>query len=102
LGDNVVATIVGGPMPRIPRLTAVRYVSWVSWKTDDLAGRLKFDDIAGRPPDRRSTGPYDEQWSHHAEWYCGTRIEAEAIRERIRNFGQARVQVFEYPTEVGG
>jgi hypothetical protein len=102
LGDNVVATIIGGPMPRTVRLSAVRYVSWASWKTDDATGRLAFDELAGRPPDRRSTGPYDERWSHHAEWYCGTRIEAEEIGERIRTYGDARVQVFEYPTEVGG
>ncbi len=87
MGDNVGAAII------------VRHVSWVSWKTDDARGRLAFDEIAGRPPDRRFTAPCDEQWSHHAEWYSGARKEAEEIGQRIRNHGGARVQVYDDLTQ---
>jgi hypothetical protein len=99
LGDNVVAAIIGVQTPRAERLSAVRHVSWVSWKTDDIAGQLQFDEIAGRLPDRRFTAPYDDHWSHHAEWYCRSRTEAEAIGERIRKHGGARVRVHAEATE---
>lgn len=85
--------------PRAERFSAVRHISWVSWKTDNAAGHLQFDEIAGRLPDRRFTAPYDDQWSHHAEWYCRSRTEAEEIGERIRNHGGARVRVHAEPTE---
>ena len=84
---------------RITRRSGVRHLTWVYWKTDDAAGHRRFDDIAGCPPDRRSSGPYESGWSHHAEWYCETRREADEIAKRIRNRGEARVEVFDYPTE---
>jgi hypothetical protein len=92
-GNNVVAAFIEGQMPRAERLSAVRHISRVSRKTDDAAGHLQFDEIAGRLPDRRFTAPYDDQWSHHAEWYCRSRAEAEEIGERIRNHGDASVRV---------
>jgi hypothetical protein len=91
VGDNLVAASV--EMPRAGGLSAVGHISWVSWKTDDAAGQLQFDEIARRLPDRRFTAPHDDQWSHHAEWYCRSRTEAEEIGERIRNHGGARVHV---------
>jgi hypothetical protein len=71
----------------------------VSWKTDDTAGQHQFDEVAGRLPDRRFTAPYDDQWSHNAEWYCRSRTDAEKIGERIRNLGGARVRVHAEATE---
>jgi hypothetical protein len=98
-GQRLVAAIIGGRIPRTERPTGVRHVSWVSWKTAEAAGRLEFDEIAGRPPDRRFTAPYEERWSHHAEWYCGTRREAEEIGERIRNHVGVRVEVYDEAME---
>ena len=91
--------IIEGQISRAGRLSAVRHITWVSWKTDDTAGQHQFDEVAGRLPDRRFTAPYDDQWSHNAEWYCRSRTDAEKIGERIRNLGGARVRVHAEATE---
>lgn len=98
-GQVFVATVIEPQMPHTERLIAMRHISWVSWKTTDAAGQLQFDEIAGRLPDRRFTVPHDDQWSHHAEWYCRSMIEAEEIGERIRNHGGGRVRVSAWPTK---
>ena len=77
-----------------------RYVSLVSWKTHEARGQFQFDEVVGRPPDRRYTVPYDDSgWSHHAEWYSGTRTEGDKIEERIRQHVGARVRVYDLSTE---
>jgi hypothetical protein len=77
-----------------------RYVSLVAWKTDDALGQFQFDEIVGRAPDRRYTAPYDgSQWSHHAEWFSGTRTQADTIEERIREHVGARVRVYDCSAE---
>ena len=77
-----------------------RYVSLVAWKTDDALGQFQFDDVVGREPDRRFTAPDgDFQRSHHAEWFSGTRTQADTIEERIREHVGARVRVYDYSSE---
>jgi hypothetical protein len=90
LGDEVVGAVI----------ELRRYVSLVSWKTDDAVGQFQFDEIVGRAPDRRYTVPDDQaQWSHHAEWFSGTRTQAEKIEERIRKHVGAGVRVYDFSTE---
>lgn len=79
-----------------------RYVSLVAWKTSDPLGLLQFDDIVGRAPDKRYTVPSGAtQWSHYAEWFSGTRTEADKIEERIRKHVGARVRVYDFWEEHG-
>jgi hypothetical protein len=90
LGDKVVGRVI----------ELKRYVSLVAWKTDNAVGQFQFDEVVGRAPDRRYTAPDgDFKWSHHAEWFSGTRTQAQTIEERIREHVGVRVRVYDYSSE---